>query len=261
MNYLCPICKNLLHSESSLYRCERGHCFDVAKEGYVNLLPVQKKKKKDPGDNAEMVLSREQFLSKGYFDPLIEKICETLSEGENLLDIGCGTGYYDRRIKEKKAVSVCGIDISRHAVRLAAKRDRAGQYAVASAFDLPFADESFDVLLNVFAPKAEEEYLRVLKRGGKLVEVVPGKEHLLEIKQKLYESVRLNDERSAFSRFSSAESVRVKFFKEIASGEHLTELLTMTPYRYKTPQDALKSISSAVPFFVTFDFILRIHTK
>lgn len=246
--------------QGKFYTCPNRHTFDLAKEGYVNLLPVQKKKKIDPGDNQLMVKSREDFLSKGYFDDLAYFIADLVSKHnvQTLLDIGCGTGYYIRKIKERFSLQACGIDISKHAVKMAASKDKTSLYSVSSAFDLPFADRSFDVMLNIFAPKAGKEYARVLKDDGVLIEVVPSTEHLLELKEQLYSSVRVNEQKAPIEPFTLQESFTVKYKKIVETGEDLLNLSRMTPYWYKTEQSALDRLATLSNLPVTFDFSVRV---
>lgn len=256
MSYRCPLCKEPLSLEGKSYRCVNKHTFDVAKEGYVNLLPVNKKNNLDPGDNKEMVLSRENFLSVGYFDELVSAIQNILEQEKrtSVLDAGCGTGYYTRRTKANHY----GIDISKHAVRLASMKDKDGHYAVASAFSLPFADRSFDAIINCFAPKAPEEYRRVLTENGFVIEVVPGKDHLIELKQALYDVVRYNEEKPALDGFALLSNENITYQSTVKT-EDVQNLLAMTPYRYTTKPNAFAHLTQDI--VTTFDFALRIWRK
>lgn len=251
VSYICPICKNKLHRENASFVCANRHTFDVAKEGYVNLLPVNRKNNLDPGDNREMAAAREQFLSEGYFDKLAQTLVSIVSrsEAKTLLDVGSGTGYYTRRMP----IEHYGVDISKHAVRIASMKDKEGRYAVASVFSLPFA-EPFDALLNCFAPKAPEEYRRVLKEEGLLIEVVPGRDHLIELKERMYENVRYNEEKPAIEGFSLAECERLRY-RTTVKRRDVANLLAMTPYRYKTKPNAFTCLDSDLE--TTFDFLIR----
>ncbi|MGN1234711.1 MAG: putative RNA methyltransferase [Christensenellaceae bacterium] len=257
MGYVCPHCKHLLERREKSLVCPSGHAFDLAGEGYVNLLPVNRKKKKDPGDNREMCRAREEFLSKGYFDRLLEGVKDRCAGVT--LDAGCGTGYYLRGVSGA-CTARYGVDISKHAVALAAKRDREGSYAVASVFAMPFEDETFDTVLNVFAPKPEAEFLRVLRGTGRLVEVVPGQAHLIELKSRLYCTARENGEKAGIGGFvlEGAEEIRYERFVE---KEDLLHLWDMTPYRYKTEAGAKEALAGTEGFAITFDFLVRTWKK
>ena len=182
-------------------KCEKGHCFDRAREGYWHLLPVQSMRTKAPGDSKEMVAARRAFLNAGYygiFGQALGELC--LAHGVpaapdaplHLLDAGCGEGWYDRCIAQQfaaaeKPLQLAGFDIAKPAVRLAAKALPTAQYAVASSFSQPVRTGWADVLLNCFSPFAQEEFSRVLRPGGRMIYVVPGAEHLYQMKAVLYE--------------------------------------------------------------------------
>ena len=194
--FRCPLCKAELLKQERSFKCEHGHSFDISAEGYVHLLPANKMNSKIPGDSKEMAASRSAFLDKGYYEPLLKELEQTileLSKGEEpaMLDCGCGEGYYTSNIaKELKnrfpKAKIAGFDISRPSVRRAAKRTKEVDFAVASVFDIPVFDESFDILLNVFSPLSIEEYKRVLKDGGYYVYVVPAARHLWQLKAAIY---------------------------------------------------------------------------
>jgi len=264
--FLCPLCqKNLLQQDNSL-RCETGHCFDLAAEGYSYLLPVNRKHSKMPGDDKAMVAGRSAFLSAGYYAPLLRQLqalALSLTGAEAaIFDSGCGEGYYSdgifRALTESgRRVRMAGIDISKFAVRRAAKRNRAIEFAVASAYQLPVAEESFDLLLNCFSPLAVEEFHRVLKPGGHFLYVVPAARHLWGLKQVLYEKPYLNEEKlTPYPGFSYVEVRRVEDTIRLQDKEHIRALLQMTPYAWKTPKEgvarllALEELETEIAFDV-----------
>ena len=196
----CPLCGEKLTGDSTL-KCTKGHCFDRAKEGYWHLLPVQSMRTKAPGDSKEMVAARRAFLNAGYygiFGKAVGELCAEYGQPASpeaalhLLDAGCGEGWYDcciaQALAEKgRRVQLAGFDIAKPAVRLAAKALPTAQYAVASSFSQPVRTGWADLLLNCFSPFAQEEFLRVLRPGGRMIYVVPGAEHLYQMKAVLYE--------------------------------------------------------------------------
>ena len=197
----CPLCGAPLAGDVSL-KCARNHSFDRAKEGYWHLLPVQSMRTKAPGDSKEMVAARRAFLNAGYygiFGQAAGELC--LEYGQpaapgaalHLLDAGCGEGWYDRCIAQQFAkagrpLQMAGFDIAKPAVRLAAKALPAARYAVASSFSQPVRTGWADLLLNCFSPFAQEEFQRVLRPGGRMIYVVPGAEHLYQMKAVLYDT-------------------------------------------------------------------------
>ena len=165
---ICPVCGAALAPQGAAWRCVQGHCFDVARQGYVNLLTVTQKHSRHPGDTREMVAARRAFLDAGWYAPIAGALADLVRrfcpETASVLDAGCGEGYYLSQlgwVPER-----WGIDISRDAVRYAAVRDRSAHWLTATAAHLPFADGGFDCVLSMFALTAGAEFFRVLRPGG-----------------------------------------------------------------------------------------------
>lgn len=177
-DFACPVCgRGLTRAERTL-KCENGHCFDLAKQGYVNLLQSQKSSAKRHGDDKLMVKSRFDFLNKGYYaglaDLIVSKIGCIAFPGMKLADLGCGECYYTSIIARSfPEISVGGIDISKEALIAGSKRDKNISLAVASTFALPISDGFCDTVVSVFAPYSFEEICRVLKKGGFFSKGVP----------------------------------------------------------------------------------------
>ena len=176
--FRCTVCGAPLEREEKRYRCPNGHCFDIAKEGYTYLLPVNQRHSKSPGDDKAMTAARSAFLAKGYYDFLRDALCDIAltytRHAPAVLDVGCGEGYYTAAIwsilaNAGKEPRMAGIDISKDMARRAAKQVRQAEIAVASAYHLPLADGTVDLLLDCFSPLAVDEFRRVLKPGGRLV--------------------------------------------------------------------------------------------
>ena len=264
---LCPNCKETLIKKDNVYICKHNHSFDIAKEGYANLLLSNKKNSQFPGDNKEMVSARVQFLQKGYYEPLANRIKEVIKAINktkvSLLDAGCGVGYYSIHMKEIMAprIDLIGIDISKFAVRAAAKRDKESQYFVASIFDLPIEDKSQDVILNIFSPKANEEYKRILKDDGILIQVMPGKKHLYELKELLYkEKTYENEPQIEYEGFDIIETIPLTY-EIVVNKDDLIHLFTMTPYLYKTKIEDIENLQSVNDLKITIDFIIAVWRK
>ena len=165
---ICPVCGAALEPQGTAWRCAQGHCFDVARQGYVNLLTVTQKHSRHPGDTREMVAARRAFLDAGWYAPIAKTLTDLVRrfcpEAASVLDAGCGEGYYLSQlgwVPER-----WGIDISRDAVRYAAARDRGAHWLTATAAHLPFSDGGFDCVLSMFALTAGAEFFRVLRPGG-----------------------------------------------------------------------------------------------
>lgn len=270
MIFCCPKCQNKLSVlPDGRAVCLQGHSYDRSKEGYYNLL--LKNSGKTHGDNREMVLARRAFLDTGAYLPLADKLCcavERYAEkGAVILDGGCGEGYYtdlvERRISKAGIdASVLGFDISRDAIRYAARKNPHLSLAVASSYDMPVRDESVDILLNVFAPLALSEVLRVIRPAGKFIMAIPGENHLFGLKRVLYEKPYKNTvENSNLEGLSLISTERICYEISLDSSEKITSLFMMTPYAYRTPPSARERLKSLTLLKTEIEFILFTYER
>lgn len=260
---ICPICKQNLEKRDKEFVCKNNHSFDISKEGYVNLLLVNKKHSHNPGDSKEMVVARDNFLQLGFFERLKNFIQQTVIEGvynrRLIIEAGCGTGYYLNGF-ENEFNNCIGIDISKEAVKTAAKSNKKAMFIVASIFEMPIKPNSVDCILNIFAPKPVSEFERVLANNGIVVEVVPGERHLIEIKNLLYEQGK---ERTAeYKSFNiKLESSNKLTYQCNLSDNELISLIKMTPFFYKTSKADLEKLKNVKTLTVTFDFVINLYKK
>lgn len=253
---LCPVCAKALHVAQKAVRCESGHSFDLAKEGYVNLLRTQRNGDRI-GDDKLSARSRRDFLNKGYYAPLRDALVQLLDGcSGNLLDICCGEGYYTSALAQNSDLGVYGFDISREMVRLGAKRGGA-RYFVANMAAIPVADGSMDYCTHLFAPFNEKEFARVLKPGGKLYTVVPGSRHLWGLKQVLYATPYENDEKLPETAILQKQRIyRISRQITLENREDIEAVFRMTPYYFRTsPADreklaALDSLETEISFVI-----------
>lgn len=259
---ICPICKSRLEQQERCFVCKNGHSFDLAAAGYLHLLPSNRMRAKIPGDNKQMVQARRDFLSKGYYQPVsdclnkvVAACCRQIAARKKplqLLDAGCGEGYYTNRLAESLAAagfdfSLLGLDISKFAVAAAAKagrnlQDRV-QYGVASVFELPVKDHSCQVVTNLFAPVCIPEYRRVLKRGGALVFAVTSTRHLWEMKAAIYDEPYENEKVDhQYEGFELVEKHKVNAAINLPNQQDIDNLFTMTPYYYKSSVESVERL-------------------
>jgi len=240
---ICPVCGAALEPQGTAWRCVQGHCFDVARQGYVNLLTVTQKHSRHPGDTREMVAARRAFLDAGWYAPIAKTLVDLVRrfcpETASVLDAGCGEGYYTaemaKTLREREyRPKVAGIDISKAALQEAAKRDRETEYAVASCFHLPVAGESVDLLLSVFAPYCGEEFLRVLKPDGQFIMTIPLENHLYGLKEAIYEKPYRNEVKPYELEGFRLVDCRELRYEMTVRGQEIESLFMMTPYYYKT---------------------------
>lgn len=269
--FCCPVCGRPLTRTERTYRCPQGHSFDLAREGYVHLLPANRKHSRDPGDDKGMAAARNRFLSGDWYAPLrrtLERLALACPEkAPAILDSGCGEGYYTQGIAQAltaagKRPSIAGVDLSRASLRYAARRLRWGEFAVASVYHLPIAGQSIDLLVNCFSPLALEEFRRVLKRGGQFLYVVPGPEHLWELKQVLYEKPYRNQEtRQAYDGFVWRGVETVQETVHLPDAQTMDDLFHMTPYYWKTPAAGVQRMKELDCLEVTVSFAVYIYER
>ena len=244
LNLTCPVCGGVLVRVDRTLKCANGHCYDLAKRNYVNLLMRNQSSAKRHGDDKLMVAARQEFLDVGYYAPLRDALCALAvkygGESADLLDVGCGEGYYTSAVRTAlasagKPCSAAGVDISKTALIAAAKRDSELTLAVASVSALPVGDESCDILLNIFAPNDDAEFYRVLRPGGVLLKAVPLERHLFGLKAAVYDKPYLNPAPDyAPVGFAALERVDVVGEITVAPQKQIENLFMMTPYYYKT---------------------------
>jgi len=263
--YLCPICQQALSLTGASYTCASHHSFDQAKEGYVNLLPVQYKHSKDPGDNKAMVNARRAFLNKGFYQPLIEKMVSLYQEfgdpNQAVFDAGCGEGYYTHQHK-LATNTVYGIDIAKNAVRIAAKRYKECFFSVGTLSQLPFSDDFFSWVISIYAPILEAEFSRVLKTGGYLVTVTPAENHLYELKELIYRDAKKHDtSKTPVKSLTLCNEQRINYTMNFDNSDDLINLLAMTPFAFKTSDNLLAQLKAMDTFNCQADFLIRLYKK
>ncbi len=252
MNLLrCPLCHSPLTENSQGVACINHHQFDRAREGYLNLLPVQQKNSREPGDARQQLQARQQFLRRGYFDVLLEQLVDLIpSDTASLLDLGSGDGYFSLELQSRlPTTEIIGIDIAKEGARLAAKAARqkhlSTQFCVASNFTLPIMDNSLDVVTRIFAPSKDTELKRVLKAGGHLIIVTPGPGHLLGLRKSLYTEVREHPEPVAPEGFRCLDTRWVAQPLKVPPGTDSRALLAMTPFAWKMRAGVLDDLIHA----------------
>ncbi|NAW69442.1 23S rRNA (guanine(745)-N(1))-methyltransferase [Vibrio sp. V27_P1S3P104] len=271
MAYLCPLCHHALHLQKQSYCCDNRHQFDVAKEGYVNLMPAHHKRSKDPGDNKEMMQARRRFLQGHHYHPMREAVSNLCIEAltntaYRVLDIGCGEGYYTDYIAaaiqaHAPNATTYGIDISKIAIRYAAKCYPTVNFAVASSHRLPFANQSLDAILRIYAPCKEEEIDRVLMDNGVVITVTPAGRHLYQLKEKIYQHVQLHDETPEQLTGFNLEHQQPLHYTMSLSGSEAVDLLQMTPFAWRATDALREELKQTPQFTCEADFMIRVYRK
>ena len=268
---LCPVCGEILQQQEKSYICGAGHSFDRAKSGYVNLL-ISHQSGTQHGDDKLMVRARREFLQKEHYAPLQKALCDaavrySTAQQVHLLDAGCGECYYTAAMEQAllsagKVPHIVGFDISKDALRFGDKRGKALRLAVASVYHMPVADASCDIVVNVFAPFAGEEYKRVLKPGGVLLHVSPDAEHLWELKQAVYETPYKNDAAVPQQEGLTIEAEeKISYPLQLSCNADIVNLFHMTPYAHKTSPEDVARLDALQELTVAAEFVLRVYRK
>lgn len=273
--YKCPVCNKGLHKDNNTYKCELNHSYDISKHGYINLLLANQIHSLFPGDRPEMILARKRFLHENYYHVLREKLVEViknyLSEVTVFCDLACGEGYYTnyihQEISNNHSFITYGIDLSKQGIIEASKEAKRLKlnnvfYSIGNLMYLPFLDNSFDIMLNCFAPLVSDEFSRVLKENGIYIRVLPGKNHLYELKKVLYENVLFNEPKEKdITNFSLIEQISIEKKVLLKNNQMIQDLFMMTPYYYKTSTEAIKNLNALNELETTIAFEILIYRK
>lgn len=272
----CPSCALPLAREGGSFRCGNGHVFDVAREGYVNLLLAQHRHSKDPGYNKEMIAARRDFFDRGHYERLADDMAEViggyLPSGPGVvLDAGCGEGYYLRRLRKFLAgsghcapVLFCGLDISKHGIRVAARRDPEGLYAVAGTFRMPVLPGIVDVLLTHFSPVSAADFRRVVSPGGTVLVGGPGEDHLFSFKERLYKTPARFDPTDSLSEDDGFEPItvhRIRYPLRLRGPGQVARLLAMTPFYWTADQEAQARLADIEELDTEVDVLLHAYRR
>ena len=245
--FACPICQeNLTLVETSL-KCNNRHSFDLAKFGYVNLAPQIKQSANYDKENFQ---NRQQILEAGFYQAILEDISDLLASSKTtktILDIGCGEGFYSRKLQERYPdKTFYAFDISKDSVQIAAKSEPnwAVNWFVGDPARLPIKDTSMDILLDIFSPANYGEFRRVLSKDGILIKVIPTKNHLKEIRQKVQDQLTNKDYsnqdiKNHFQEHFTILSSQTASLTKTITAEQLQALLSMTPLLFHIDQSKI----------------------
>ncbi|MGK0247594.1 MAG: 23S rRNA (guanine745-N1)-methyltransferase [Oleispira sp.] len=289
---LCPVCKESLHANDSnkSLSCVNNHSFDRARQGYLNLLLAHKKNSKNPGDSQEMVMARQAFLNSDFYRPISDSLNQIIVDSAlkisavkleqpiQVLDIGCGEGYYSQRMHNSLSDhqikhNLFGLDISKDAVIAAAKRAKAetrkedvpnthtSEWLVASAIDIPLQAHSIDIATCLFTRLMPESYHKVIKQDGFFICVNTGEKHLIELREKLYEEItkaEFDPVKNMGDDFELVDHQQVSYQNTLSSQQQIQDLLLMTPHNWRTKADKKEALASLEALTVTIDAQIHI---
>ena len=263
MELLCPICGEPLSKQEKCYVCSNRHSFDAARQGHVNLLPVQNKRSRNPGDTAQQVAGRRSFLDGGFYAPIRDTLCALAKEHGctgPILDAGCGEGYYSAALAQTLGAELLGLDISKEAVRYAAGRYKNATWICASAARLPVKDHSFGLVTSLFALTVPEEFRRVLREDGAYIQVLAAEDHLLNLKNIIYPELHHKEKFTTpeLPGFRLVESRNLRFSFTV-EGEQVQNLLSMTPHVYRIGREGADRLRQTKTLTDTASCVLNLY--
>ena len=278
-NLACPIDGEELGLMDNQLVCTTGHSFDIARQGYVNLLPVQHKRSKNPGDSKEMVTARAEFLNSGFYEPLANKLAELVTEmiASNerqscVLDAGCGEGYYLESILNSvekypstNQSSFIGLDISKPAIIVASKRNKKINWIVGTNRQPPVLPESVDIILCVFGFQSYGGFHAALKLNGRIVLVEPKADHLKELREIIYSDTKETESADSTQLeelgFAIEQSESLTFKTGAINNEQINNLLMMTPHFFRANKEGREMASKLEKLDLTVDVVIRVLKK
>ncbi len=272
-NLICPLDGTALQFSDKQLTCANGHSFDIARQSYINLLPVQFKRSKNPGDSKVMVCARNQFLNRLYFSKIAQKLTEIslthLSGRQDicLLDAGCGEGYFldhimrhFEQLDDSGQVSSVGLDISKWAIIAASKRNRHIVWVVGTNKRIPVSANTLDMIYCHFGFPNYNEFGKLLKLGGKIILTEAGPEHLIELRNIIYPQITTNHlkSRSEISQIPLLESHSLNYKITDLPQQDIANLLVMTPHLYRATQAGKAAAAKLKRMDLTIDITIRV---
>lgn len=265
MELICPICGMKLEQAERAFVCPHRHSFDIARQGYVNLLTVQQKHSLNPGDTREQVLARRAFLEEGHYAPICQALIDTARELEitgPILDVGCGEGYYSSRLANALGADLTGLDISKEAVRCAAAKYKDAQWLCATAAHIPVPDGSAQLVTSLFALTLPGEFARILSDKGCYFQVLAAQDHLLGLKSIIYPELRSREKDTVpvLEGLELVKTVPIRFELAI-EGRQIQNLFSMTPHVFRVSREGAQRLRETTHLADTASCVLNVYRK
>lgn len=263
MLYICPKCHEELTIVNNSYKCINNHSYDILAKGYVNFLLNNDKNSIHPGDSKESLIARYDYLNKGYYSFIFNKVNNIVKQYNNidLLDIGCGVGYYTYQLKkENPSINIYGFDIAKEALAIATRYTKSDiNWFVSNSKNIPIKNNSVDIVLAMFSFVTPSEIERVLKNDGVVIQVCAGKNHLIELKKEIYTDIKEKEQTNTLLPFNLIEQQEHTTNIIIDNNEDILNLFKMTPHYYRTSEDNRDKISKLDRLDLTIDVVINIY--
>lgn len=264
---ICPKCHEAMTKKDNSYICTNNHCYDIAKSKYINLLLNPDKATTNPGDSKESLIARKAYLNKGYYDGIASSVIDTIKEYQKptmqILDLGCGEGYYTQKVKEAlgQEHTYYGLDISKEAMNMATKYTKDIYWLVGNSKNIPLATSSMDFILALFTVVNQEELQRVLKEDGYIIHVTANPNHLVEIKELIYDEIKIKSDKYIRLDFPVTKSFDFVQKVDINNSEDALHLLKMTPHYYHIKKERRSVLDTLQSLTITIDIKITVYQK
>lgn len=258
---ICPKCEQPLAANGKQWQCPDRHSYDTAKQGYINLLLVNQKKSKNPGDDLEMVKARTAFLDSGIYEPISDALNAMVNAGP-ILDIGCGEGYYTQRLQQQKPeYAITGLDISRDAIKEACRRTKDIRWLVASGARPPVSARSIKTIISLFTPLMPQGLDHALADDGEIITVNTGPQHLMQLREVIYDEVKAESfspvHKMADAGFIAVDEQKLTYEVTVPGGDPLVALFNMTPHRWKVSPERAEKLQTIDSLALEIDVVLH----
>lgn len=261
----CPKCHQPLILDGKSYKCQNNHCFDIAKSHYINLLLNPDKSTNNPGDNKESLQCRKDFLNQRYYDVILNEVVTYIINHNHpqmqILDLGCGEGYYTYRMKQELGddCTIYGLDISKDGIQMATKYTKDIYWIVGNSKNIPIQDHSLDVITALFTVVNAQEIQRCLKEDGYMIHVTANNKHLIEFKELIYDEVKVKSDEHIRLPFETVKSYDFQKTIHLKNREDTLNLLKMTPHYYHIKKERRHVLDTLGEFDVTIDIRITVY--
>lgn len=266
MNKLaCPKCHEPLLKENNSYLCKNRHCYDLSKSKYLNVLLNPDKATTNPGDSKESLVARKAYLNAGYYDGIAHKVIDTIKtyakDTMEILDLGCGEGYYTNKVREVlgEKHTYYGLDISKEAISMATKYTKDIYWLVGNSKNLPLLEQSMDFILALFTVVNQDELRRVIKKDGYIIHVTANANHLIELKHLIYDEIKVKSDKFLRLDFNVIDSFDYREQVSINNHEDALNLLKMTPHYYHIKKERRNIIDTIKNIDITIDIKITVY--